>query len=189
MPVALIDYDPQRSALAWLAQRPQDLNSIAGIDGTRGRAIPGRETRRVVMDAPARATLTQTRKLLGLADTVLMPVLASPIDIRAAAQFIAKLTSAKLLRTARIGLVGNRVKANTLMFNNLRSFMKKLHIPLVSNIRDTQNYPKVAGGGFGIFELPPTWSQRISSNGEKLSTGLRKIPETELLSSAIGTNG
>ncbi len=153
--VGLIDYDPQRSSLDWLSQRTQDLNPIRPIDGTSGRISIDKDIKRVLMDAPARTSNAQLHKLIGLADVVLVPVLPSPIDIRAAGHFIGELTSEGLLKSARIGLVGNRVRENTLIYNNLKKFLNKLKIPLITNLRDTQNYIKAAQGGFGIFEMPP----------------------------------
>ena len=155
VPVALVDYDPQRSSLDWVQARDRYLGRIEGIDGSHGRLNVDPGFRRVVMDAPARNTLPQIRRLFGAADVVLVPVLASPIDIRAAARFIAELTAEGILAESRVGLVGNRVRENTVMFNNLQVFLKKLKVPLVSNIRDTQNYVKAAEGGYGVFEMPP----------------------------------
>lgn len=155
VPVALIDYDPQKSSLDWLANRTSDLGQISGIDGSRGRINIDKSIRRVVLDAPARCGIQQLRKLFELADVVLIPVLPSPIDIRATGHFVAELISEKVIKKAKIGLVGNRVRENTLIYSNLQKFLKKLKIPLISNLRDTQNYIRAAEGGFGVFELPP----------------------------------
>ena len=155
VPVALIDYDPQRSSLEWTDQRGRELNKVTGVDGSHGRVNVDKEIRRVVMDAPARTAKSQLSRLIELADVVLIPVLPSPIDIRAAGHFVADLTSEGLLNKARLGLVGNRVRENTLIFNNLQKFLKKVEIPLVSCLRDTQNYIRSAESGLGIFEMPP----------------------------------
>ena len=155
VPVALIDYDPQQSSMEWLSQRTRSLKPISAIDGSHGRIHAGSEIRRGVMDAPARNSSAQITKLIGLADVVVIPVLPSPIDIRAAGHFIGELTAVKLLRQARIGLVGNRVRENTLIYGNLEKFLKKLKIPFVTSLRDTQNYIRAADTGTGIFEMPP----------------------------------
>lgn len=155
VPVALIDYDPQNSSLDWVAQRTQDLNPIQAIDGSRGSVSIPRDIKRVVMDAPARTSKNQLKKLMGLADVVLIPVLPSPIDIRAVGHFVGELIADDLLQQARVGLVANRVRENTVVFGNLKKFLKKLSIPVVSSLRDTQNYIKAAEGGFGVFEMPP----------------------------------
>lgn len=155
VPVALIDYDPQRSSLEWLSQRTRELKPIAAIDGTHGRISADNDIRRVIMDAPARNNLAQIKRLIGHADVVIIPVLPSPIDIRAAGHFVGELTAENLLKKARIGLVGNRVRENTLIYGNLERFLKRLKIPVVTNLRDTQNYIRAADTGTGIFEMPP----------------------------------
>lgn len=153
--VTLIDYDPQKSALDWVAQRPGGLNPIKGIDGSRGGITIGQGTKRVVMDAPARTSKQQLKKLIGLAEVVVIPVLPSPIDIRSAGNFVGQLIADNLISKSRVGLVGNRVRENTLIYNNLKKFLRKLKIPVVSILRDTQNYIRAAEGGHGIFEMPP----------------------------------
>jgi len=160
VPVALIDYDPQKSSLEWLENRTSDLGPIAGVDGSRGRVGIDKSMRRVVLDAPARCTNQQLQKLFKLSDVALIPVLPSPIDIRAAGLFIQELASEKILPNAKIGLVGNRVRENTLIYNNLQKFLKNLDIPLISSLRDTQNYIRAAEGGFGVFELPPYQAEK-----------------------------
>jgi chromosome partitioning protein len=155
VPVALVDYDPQKSSLDWLANRTSDLGRISGVDGSRGRVKFDKSIRRAVLDAPARCSNQQLRKLFELADVALIPVLPSPIDIRATGHFVAELISEKMIKKAKIGLIGNRVRENTLIYSNLQKFLKKLNIPLVSSLRDTQNYIRAAEGGFGVFELPP----------------------------------
>ncbi len=155
VPVTLIDYDSQQSALGWVGQRPADLNPITAIDGSRGRTRISGETKRVLMDAPARTSNPQLNKLIGLADVVLVPVLPSPLDIRAAGHFISELKDNGLLNKARIGLVGNRARENTRIYKNLKKFLRKAEVPLISILRDTQNYIRAAEGGFGVFEMPP----------------------------------
>src|SRR5665213_3589458 len=58
--VCIADYDPQRSSLDWLAQRPADLPAISGAaayeDGLRN--VP-RNTDILVIDAPARVHGTE----------------------------------------------------------------------------------------------------------------------------------
>ncbi len=160
VPVALIDYDPQQSSLAWISARGNEFNPIIGIDGSHGRVGIDKDIRRVVMDAPARCSKQQLNRLFNLADVVVIPVLPSPIDIRAAGHFVGELTVDNMLNLAQIGLVSNRVRENTLIFNNLKKFLKKLDLPMITSLRDTQNYIRAAEGGFGVFELPPYLAEK-----------------------------
>ena len=51
---ALVDYDPQASALTWLQQRPADYAPITGVPGFESglRGVP-RTAEYVVIDSPA----------------------------------------------------------------------------------------------------------------------------------------
>ena len=168
VPVALIDYDSQRSSLDWVDNRVAELGPISGVDGSHGRVSVDKGIQRVLMDAPAASNKTQVKKLFNLADVVLIPVLPSPIDIRAAGHFVDQLTDEGLLDNKRVGLVGNRVKENTIIFNNLKTFLRRLDIPLVTSLRDTQNYIRAAEGGYGIFELPPYVVEKDINQWRKL---------------------
>ena len=84
-----------------------------------------------------------------------LPALDSPLDIRAIGHFMAQLMMGSMLKSARVGLVANRVKENTIIFQNLERFLKTLDIPLVTHLRDSQNYIRSAEGGFGVFEMSP----------------------------------
>lgn len=155
VPVALLDCDPQHSSLDWLQQRSDKLNPIEGLDGSHGRTTAPDGIQRMVIDAPARISSAQLRKLFDVADEVLLPVLPSPIDIRAVGHFVGELMLNKLLKSARVGLVANRVRENTLIYQNLEAFLQTMKLPLVTHLRDTQNYIKAAEGGHGIFEMSP----------------------------------
>lgn len=155
VPVALVDLDAQQSSLEWLGQRSGALYPIEGIDGSRGRlSVPGR-IQRVVMDAPARTGKNQLQRYFNQADEILIPVLPSPIDIRAAGHFVGELLLEGMLKKSRVGLVANRVRENTLIYSNLERFLRTLKVPLVAHLRDTQNYIRAAEGGRGIFEMAP----------------------------------
>ena len=155
VPVALIDLDAQQSSLEWLGLRSGALYPIEGIDGSRGRlSVPGR-IQRVVMDAPARTGKNQLQRYFNQADEILIPVLPSPIDIRAAGHFVGELLLEGMLKKSRVGLVANRVRENTLIYSNLERFLRTLKVPLVAHLRDTQNYIRAAEGGRGIFEMAP----------------------------------
>lgn len=174
VPVALIDLDPQQSSLEWLEQRSSALGSIHGIDGSHGRMSVPAGIQRVIMDAPARTTDAQMRKLFEQADEVIIPVLPSPIDIRAAGHFIGSLLLDKILRKSRIGLVANRVRENTLIYSNLENFLGKLKIPMVTHLRDTQNYIRAADRGMGVFEMAPYLVDKDMENWKPLIKWVEK---------------
>ncbi len=160
---ALIDYDPQASSTHWLDARPKGLPPIHCVKAGHKSGLTTRTwqlrvpvgTTRIIVDTPARLEAMTAAKLIREADTILIPVMASPIDIRAATQFLTELTKYPEFRNSkkRIAIVGNRVRKNTKSYKYLESFLKDLDIPFISSLRDTQNYVRAAEEGIGIQEL------------------------------------
>jgi chromosome partitioning protein len=165
--VALADYDPQRTSLDWLEVRPADLPKIAGVaafdDGLR--AVP-RDTEVLVIDAPARTHGSEMNELVRRAETIIVPVMPSPIDLKACAHFLGELLElGKVQREqARLAVVANRVRENTLMFEELDAYLGKLKIPYLTALRQSTNYLRAYQRGMGVMELPeylawPDWKQ------------------------------
>lgn len=165
--VALADYDPQRSSLDWVSLRPEDLPRITGVpafdEGIRN--VP-RDTDVLVIDAPARTHGSEMNELVRRAETIIVPVMPSPIDMRASVHFMEELLElGKVQRQqARLGLVANRVRENTLLFEELDQYLGKLKVPYLSQLRQSTNYLRAYQRGMGIFELPeylasPDWEQ------------------------------
>ncbi|MFL2546439.1 MAG: AAA family ATPase [Candidatus Rariloculaceae bacterium] len=155
---ALADYDPQGSALSWLEERPESAAPITGLAGYEEglRHVP-RNADYVIIDSPARAHGSELTDLVKHAETILVPVLPSPIDIKAAAAFIAELLDRGKVasRQAKVGMVANRVKENTIIFEELDEYLEKLKVPYVAALREAQNYIRAYQRGLGIHELPP----------------------------------
>jgi len=155
--VALADYDPQRSSLDWLAMRPADLPAITGVaaydEGLRGVS---RDTDVVVIDAPARTHGSEMNELVRRAETILVPVLPSPIDMKAVAHFMDELLELGRVQReqARLGLIANRVRENTLLFEELDGYLGKLKVPYLSCLRQSTNYLRAYQRGMGVLELP-----------------------------------
>ena len=174
VPVALIDLDPQRSSLEWLENRSDALGPIVGVDGSHGKLTVNKKIQRVVIDAPAQITTADMKKLFEHADEVLIPVLPSPIDIRAVGHFVGELILEKMISKARVGLVANRVRENTLIYSDLEQFLGKLKIPLVTHLRDTQNYIRAAEDGQGIFEMAPYLADKDMEDWKPLINWIEK---------------
>lgn len=158
--VALMDFDPQHSSIDWLAARDdyEGVPLIQGVDAAGGEARAAHGTDIAVMDAPAAAYGTNITQLLRRADALLVPVLPSPIDMRAATRFIDELLkSGRISRgQTRIALVANRVRENTRIYQALEDFLARYDIPLLTHLRESQNYIRAAETGLGIFELAPS---------------------------------
>ncbi len=165
---SLMDYDPQGSSTRWLSLRSKERPLIHGVEAHKkprgnvtrvwqNRIIP--DTDRVVIDAPAGVDHTQLLDFVRQVDTVLIPVLPSPIDIHAATRFVEDLLLVAKVRQLgiRVGVVANRAKTNTVIYHSLERFLKTLHLPFITTLRDTQNYVRAAERGIGIYEM---WDKR-----------------------------
>ncbi len=168
--VVLADYDPQGSSLAWLEVRGEEWPEIQGIAAWKDPVRPSRDTDVVIMDAPARVHGTELTQLVRKAETILFPVLPSPIDMRAATDYMQELQSTGRVQRgeAKIGVIANRVRENTIIFNELYEFLRKLKVPYVATLRDTQNYIKAEERGVGIYEMAPSQVWQDIENWESL---------------------
>src|SRR3954463_7724118 len=159
----LIDHDPQGSSTRWLKKRkpPQmAIHSIAAFerDSRSTRAwqmrIPD-GTDKIIVDTPAAVDPRALPEFTRDASKIVVPVLPSDIDIHAASRCIADLLLVAKIKRAenRIGVIANRVRKNTLMFQALMRFLEKLDIPIIATVRDSQNYVRAAEQGVGIHEM------------------------------------
>jgi chromosome partitioning protein len=161
----LIDRDPQGSATRWLRKRRAPQPAITGIatfehDARTTRSWQMRVpegTQKIVVDSPAAVEARLMPDLTRDANKIVVPVLPSDIDIHAASRCIADLLLVAKIKRAenRIGVIANRVRKNTLMFQSLMRFLEKLEIPIVATMRDSQNYVRAAEQGVGIHEMKP----------------------------------
>ena len=165
--VALADYDPQRSSLDWIERRPSNRADIAGVaafeDGLR-RAPRNADI--LVIDAPARSHGEELTDLVKHAETIVVPVLPSTIDMQATAVFLEELKDVGKIqrKQAKIATVANRVRDNTLIWDELDEYLTKTRVPYVAALREAQNYIRAYTRGIGIFELPeylawPDWEE------------------------------
>jgi len=176
--VALADYDPQRSSLDWLDRRPSNRPAIAAVAGFEEglRHVP-RNADYVIIDAPARSHGKELTDLVKHAETIVVPVLPSTIDMQATSNFLEELKSVGKVerKQAKIATVANRVRDNTLIFDDLDEYLTKARVPYVAALREAQNYVRAYTRGLGIFELPeylawPDWEE-----WEPLTAWLRSV--------------
>jgi chromosome partitioning protein len=165
--VALADYDPQRSSLDWLERRPADRPQIAAVAGFEdGLRYAPRSADYLIIDAPARSHGKELSDLVRHAETIVIPVLPSTIDIQASDRFIKELKAVSKVekKDAKIAVVANRVREYTLIFDELDEHLTAARIPYLTALREAQNYVRAYTRGLGIFELPeylawPDWEQ------------------------------
>lgn len=180
--VALVDFDPQKSGLEWLAARSEDDWEIMGLDGTDESMRIPRNIDVAIYDAPAGVSGKELTAMVKRAQTIIIPVLPSPIDIRAASHFIRDLLLVGKVsrKQTKIAVVANRVRENTRVYHTLEAFLQSLKIPFVATLRDTQNYIRAEERGLGIFELAPSSVEQDVEQWEPLLKWLsskRSIPQ------------
>jgi chromosome partitioning protein len=165
IPTTIADFDPQGSSLNWLQNRPADafkihgadlaIRSATGLPVTR-RQIP-RDTRQLILDAPAGPTRLLLQDLLARTQAILIPVAPSSIDIHATANFIKELllVGQVRFRNIRVAVLANRVRTARPVYEPLERFVASLGISFLTKVSDSDVYIDVAETGLGVFEMPP----------------------------------
>ena len=162
---AIMDYDPQGSSLRWLEQRTPEAPHIHGSDAAPrngsslrsiGRFVP-RETRQLVIDAPAGPTRLLMQEMVARANVILIPVAPSKIDIRATANFIKELLLAGGVRhrNVRAAVIANRARSSTDVYEPLERFVRSLRLTFLTYLLDSEVYVEAGDTGYGIFEIDP----------------------------------
>ena len=161
---AIIDYDPQGSSIDWLAARDPHLAKINGVAAYKNQnpgstrsyslRVPS-NTSRIVFDTPAGLTGHTLSDMIQASDFIVIPVIPSAIDIRAATGFIRDVLLSRAFRSNKkpIAVVANRVKKNTLIYQKLERFLNSLNIPFITSFRDTQNYVRASEHGLGLADF------------------------------------
>jgi chromosome partitioning protein len=159
----LSDNDPQGSSTRWLKKRKPEQAFIHGIAAFERNARMTRawqmrtppDAAHVVVDTPAAVLAQDMPEMTRGADAIIIPVLPSDIDIHAFSKCVADLLLiAKVRRDEnRIGVVANRVKRNTIIYQSLMRFLDTLRIPVIATLRDSQNYVRAAEQGVGLHEM------------------------------------
>ena len=157
--VALIDLDAQESSISWLKARSSAKPPITGIKGYGVKVKRGIDYK--IIDAPAGLQGAALTKVLNMAESVIIPVLPSPIDMRAAGDFIKNIKkhSRVVKKKSKIALVANRGRDYTNIYWELDDFLEGQKIPFLSMVSDSQNYIRGAEKGLGIYEMGPAMTE------------------------------
>lgn len=171
--VGLADADPQRSALSWLARRPNAAASIAPFDWSRNapssdelevlRSEAGLDW--LIVDAPgalfaAPRSRHRAYAALSEADLVIAPIAPSFFDEQATRAFLARLESLPAVRAGRsdLMLVANRLRKNARRsakprkWPDLAEFFERLTEAPAARLRERAAYPALAERGLGLFD-------------------------------------
>ena len=174
---ALCDFDRQMSGVRWLERRDASRRKIDSITGWEYRGTDDYEW--IIMDPPAAVTRKDLTSLIARSDLIIVPVLPSPIDIHAAADFIRDLIVYGRIRTTQkpLAVVANRARTNTVIYDQLKSFLQSLKLPFVTSLRDSQNYIHASAQGIGIFEMDPMMVARDIEQWQPLLRWINEAAE------------
>ena len=161
--VALADCDPQGSSNDWLAARPASAAGIGTAIMKEGKLHAPRGTEIIVIDSPAATHGKRLANFIQCCQTLVIPMVPSPIDIRAAEHFLTELYDLRTVINRRIKLatVANRVREDTLVAARLEYYLEKIKLPngqklpYITVLRASQNYIRAAESGLSIFEFAP----------------------------------
>ena len=155
--VMLGDVDRQQSARLWLGLRPAAAAPISTWEAQgEGNVVrPPKGTTHAVLDSPAGLHGWRFKDVLALADKVIVPLQPSIFDIYATREFVDRLKDQRNAAKTKIGLVGMRVDARTLAADRLHEFVAGLGLPVIGELRDTQNYVQLAARGLTVFDIAP----------------------------------
>lgn len=154
--VLLADHDPQKSSSDWLKGRPSEVAAIDFLTLKPEQVIDTCDAEIIIHDMPAAYTLKHVKQIIRSGDRMLIPVLASPTDIKSCLRFVMGLYREGITdQNIEIGLIANKVRPNTKYFATLNEFLEKLELPIIGQLRDTQNYIRLMDKGLSIFDLPP----------------------------------
>ncbi len=154
--VMLGDADRQQSSKLWLSLRPPQARPIATWEmGADLIVKPPRGTTHVVIDTPGGLHGWRFNDVMKMADKIIVPLQPSVFDIFATRTFLDQLSASKHADKLQIGLVGMRVDARTIASDHLHEFVASLHLPVLSYLRDTQNYVHLAARGLTLFDVAP----------------------------------
>ncbi len=167
--VMLGDVDRQQSARTWLSLRPDNLPRITGWDVALDEIVrPPKGTTHVVLDTPAGLHGKRLDEVMKIADKVIVPLQPSIFDIHATHAFLRELRAHRRSDKVEVGIVGMRIREGTISADQLRSWSGTLETPVITFLRDTQNYVHLAARGLTLWDVAPSRVERDMSQWQPL---------------------
>ena len=160
----ILDYDPQGSCLQWLKIRPGHMGNIHGANAAPPKGASNLHnlqkwvpvgTEVLVIDAPSGVKGLLLQEMVRRSNYIVVPVVPSPIDIHATADFIKELflTGGAHAAKTKIAVVANRVRNSSPARESLERFLVSLNLPYLTSISDSDQYLHAAEKGLGMFEM------------------------------------
>lgn len=156
---AVLDADPQGSALLWARAAEPSRFPVAVTNGASGIASELQRLRTehdfVVVDCPPATDAVQTQTALADAYALLIPVLPSPMDLWATAR-IEEMVQRARDRNPRLQarLIVNQVEANNAMSRAVGGALTELAVAaLASGLKRRAAYRTAALEGCSVYDL------------------------------------
>lgn len=173
--VTLCDLDRQQSALRWMAFRDGGLPAVTGYFGGNQIVLNlPKEPDWVVLDAPAGLQGYKLNDTLRAVDKILIPVVPSIFDMAATEDFLGSIRNEMRGKRHSLGIVAMRVDPRTRAAAMLEEFLQHFDIPIITYLRNTQNYVNVAAAGQTIFDGPRSRSRKDLEQWESLVEWIEK---------------
>ena len=156
--VLLADCDPQLSTAAWCERRPADAAPLEWVVLRKLKRLDGFEPPSgidyLIVDTPAGVDPDDLADLLGTGDSVIVPMIPSVIDLEPAERFLSALAGSRAVAAgrARVGMVLNRVRNDTIAARTAIERLSAQPFPLLAQVRDTQAYLLAAAMGKSLFD-------------------------------------
>ena len=167
--VTLCDLDRQQSSLRWMAFRDEAVPSVTGYFGGNQLLFnPPQESDWVVLDAPAGLQGYKLSDYLRRVDKVVVPVVPSVFDMAATEDFLNSIRQEMRGKRGAIGIVAMRVDPRTRAASMLEEFLSHFDIPILTYLRNTQNYVNAAAAGLSVFDPPRARHRRDVEQWEPL---------------------
>jgi chromosome partitioning protein len=156
--VVLIDADPQGALRHWAAWSsagdiPEVLDGSGDVLGTLSEAAARFD--RVVVDCPPSLDMAVSRTVMSRVDTVLIPVLPSPLDLWSGAATVEAVERARQSNPSlRAWLVLNQAEPSSALSRAMARTLEGLELPLMNCIlRRRAAYRMAVVRGTSVYQL------------------------------------
>ena len=146
-----------------MRQRRGNLPKIVGLEASEKFPKLSKTMDILIMDAPSRTHDEQIVSLLSITETCIVPVVPSPMDIRAAQRFFGELREIRknVYNQVKIATIANKTRENSKDAKNLEDLLYSFRLPsgkkfpFLTLLRQSSNYIRAAQRGMSIFEFAP----------------------------------
>ncbi len=173
--VMLGDIDRQQSARTWLGLRPAAARPIRSWETDDDlRVRPPKGTTHMVLDTPAGLHGKRLDEALKIATQVIVPLQPSLFDIHATHAFLEQLAAHRRAETFSVALVGMRAREGTRAVDQLKAFLGASPFPVLTHLRDTQNYIHLAAQGLTLWDVTPSRVERDLAQWQPITAWLAR---------------